>query len=100
MLPDHRLEETLRNGQVAMGRHQDVDDLAELIDRPVHVAPHAGDLHVGLIHEPAVADGVAAGPGAPDEQRGEPLHPPDDRDVVDVDPRSARSSSTSRYDSP
>ena len=38
-----------------------VDDLAELVDRAVHIAPPGGDLHIGLVHLPAVADGVAAG---------------------------------------
>jgi hypothetical protein len=32
-----------------------VDDLAELVDRPLHVAPLAADLDTGLIHLPAVA---------------------------------------------
>jgi hypothetical protein len=40
-----------------------IDDLAELVDGAVSVAPPAGDLHVGLIHVPAVPDGVPAGPG-------------------------------------
>ena len=63
-----------------------VDDLPELVDRAVHVAPPAGDLHIGLVHLPAVTDGVAAGPGSLGQQRREPLDPPVDRDVVDLDP--------------
>jgi hypothetical protein len=62
-----------------------VNDLAELVDRAVHVAPPAGDLHIGLIHEPAIPDQVAAGSGGVGQQRREPLHPPVDGDVVDLD---------------
>ena len=40
-----------------------VDDLPGLIDRPVHVAPAAGDLHIGLVNLPAVTNGMPAGPG-------------------------------------
>jgi len=79
----------------------DVDDLAELVDRPVHVPPCATDLDVGLIHEPAVADGVSTGSGGFDEQRREALGP--SGDVIDVDTslgehflgRTARSAGTS-----
>jgi len=45
---------------------------------------------------PAVADDVAAGSSGLGELRSEPMHPPIDRDVVDLDPSLARSSSTSR----
>jgi hypothetical protein len=62
-----------------------VDDLAELVDRAVHVPPLASDLHVGLIDLPAVDDGMAAGPGGLGQQRRKPQHPPIDRDVVDLD---------------
>ena len=51
---------------------------------------------LGLVHEPAVTDGVPARSGRPGQQRREPLHPPVDRHVVDLDARSVRSSSTSR----
>jgi len=34
---------------------------------------------------PAVANSVSAGPGRVGQQRGEPLHPPVDGDVVDLD---------------
>src|SRR6266511_3038083 len=63
-----------------------VDDLPELVDRAVHVAPSAGDLHIGLVDLPAVTDGVPARPGGVGQQRREPLHPAVDRDVVDLDP--------------
>jgi hypothetical protein len=64
---------------------QDVDDLAELVDRAVDVAPAAGDLHVGFVHLLAVPDQVAAWPGGVGEQRCEPLHLAVDGDVVDLD---------------
>jgi hypothetical protein len=73
-----------------------VDDLAVLVDRPVDVAPRAGDLDVGLVHEPMTTDGVAARPGRLDQQRSEPL---DCRNRVTWSTsilRSARSSSRSR----
>jgi hypothetical protein len=45
-----------------------------------------GDLDVGLVDLPAVTDSVPTGPGSLGEQRGEPLNPPVDGDVVDLDP--------------
>jgi hypothetical protein len=65
--------------------HEHVDDLPELVDRSVHIAPPTRDLYVGLVHLPAVTDRMAAGPGGLGQQRREPLHPPVDRDVVDLD---------------
>jgi hypothetical protein len=59
---------------------------SELVDCPVHRPPLPGDLHIGLVCLPAVADGVAAGPGGLGQQRREPLNPPIDGDVVDLDP--------------
>jgi hypothetical protein len=41
-----------------------VNDLPELINRTVDIAPLARDLHVGLIDLPAVTDGMSAGPGS------------------------------------
>ena len=52
----------------------------------VDVAPAPGDLHIRLVRLPAVADGLAAGPGCVSQQWREPLHPSIDRDVVDLDP--------------
>jgi hypothetical protein len=71
---------------VALWGDEHVDDLAELVDRTVDVAPPTGDLCVALIGLPAVADGVAAGPGGIDQQRREPLDPAVDGGVVDLDP--------------
>jgi hypothetical protein len=78
-----------KNRRAALAsRHLDehVDDLAELVDRPIHVPPPAGDLHIGLVHLLTVTHGVAARPGGLGQQRCEPLHPPVDGDVVDLDP--------------
>jgi hypothetical protein len=76
-----------KNRRAALAsRHLDehVDDLAELVDRPIHVPPPAGDLHIGLVHLPAVTDHVPARPSSLGQQRREPQHPPVDRDVVDL----------------
>lgn len=64
---------------------QHVDDLPELVDGSVEVDPLAADLEVGLIHEPPIARGVPAGSCRVDQQRREPLHPPDDRDMIHLD---------------
>jgi hypothetical protein len=55
---------------------------SELVDCPVHRPPLPGDLHIGLVCLPAVADGVAAGPGGLGQQGRESLNPPIDGDVV------------------
>jgi hypothetical protein len=78
------LEEPVSGARVATCGDEHVDDLAELVDRPVDVAPRAGRPDVGLVHEPAVADGVSAGPGRLGQQRREPLDPPVDRSVIDL----------------
>ncbi len=62
-----------------------VNDLAVLVDGPVDVAPDAVDLHICLINEPAVADGMPSRPGRVDQLRREALHPPEQRDVIHVD---------------
>jgi hypothetical protein len=54
------------------------------IDRPVDVALYAGDFDVGLIDEPAQPHCVAARSRGV-EQRSEPLHPPKQRDVINLD---------------
>jgi hypothetical protein len=81
----HRLEESGGGGDVASLRHQYVNDLVVLIDCPVHVPPHTGHPHVGFIDEPAVADAVTAWPCRVDDERGEALHPPVNRDVINLD---------------
>jgi hypothetical protein len=82
---DGPLEEAAGSPPVTLDGDKDIDDLAELVDGAVDIAPPASDLHVGLIHLPAVPDGVPAGLGGLGEQRREPLHPPEDGDVVDLD---------------
>ena len=54
-------------------------------NRPVQVAPPAGDLHIRFVNTPAVSGGVPEGPGRLGEQRGEPRHLAEERGVVDVD---------------
>ncbi len=63
------------------------EDLAELIDRPVHIPSAARHLHVGPVHEPTVTDRMAARPRRVDQARREPLHPPVHGHVIDLDPR-------------
>ena len=85
MVRSARRRRTGARRQCRAGRDVDVDDLAVLVDGPVDVAPAAGDLDVGLVDEPAVADRVAARPGRVGQERREALHPPVDGDVVDLD---------------
>ena len=59
---DGLLEEPTRR-RVALVGHEHVDDLSELIDGTVDVAPAASDPDVGLVNHPASADTVSAGPG-------------------------------------
>jgi hypothetical protein len=81
-----RVGEELAGGrQFLLFGDQDVDDLAELVDRTVQLGPPAGDLDVGLIDEPSIARGVSAWPGCVDEQGREALHPAEHANVVDGD---------------
>jgi hypothetical protein len=81
---DGSLKEPTSSLRVAPTGHEHFDHLPELVDRAVHLPPLAGDLHLGLVHEPAVANGVPARSGSLGQQRCEPLHPPVDRHVVDL----------------
>jgi hypothetical protein len=63
-------------------RRVHVDDLPELVDRPIQVDPPSGHLDVGLVHMPAVPDSVPAEPGRIRQQWCEALHPPVHGDVV------------------
>jgi hypothetical protein len=83
---DHALEEPSGCPDVAPRGDEHVDDLAELIDRSVHLPPLAGDLHLRLIHEPAISHRMPTWPGRLGQLRRAPLHPPVDGDVVDLDP--------------
>ena len=69
----------------SVGDHLAGSALPVLVDRPVDVAPHPVDLDVALVDEPAVARRVTAEPRGVGQQRGEPLYPPEDGDVVDLD---------------
>jgi hypothetical protein len=62
---DGPFEEAAGSGCVPTCGHEHIDDLAELVDRPIDVAPAVGDFDVGLIDLPAVADRMPAGPGGP-----------------------------------
>ena len=70
---------------IASSGQVDVDDLAELVDGSVQVTPHAPDLDLGLVGQPAITDGVATWTRRLHQQRSEPLHPPVDGHVVDLD---------------
>jgi hypothetical protein len=61
------------------------NDLSELVDRSVNVAPVTGDLHIRLVDLPAVADSMAARLGGVGQQRRKAEHPPVDSHVVDLD---------------
>jgi hypothetical protein len=93
-------EESASGRQIPILRDEDIDDLAILVDRAVQIDPTPGDFDVSFIDEPAIARRVPAGPGRIDQQRSKSLHPPVDSDGSTVTPRSASSSSTSRYESP
>ena len=80
----HHLEELGGRGDVASLRHKHIDDLAVLVHRSVHVPPHSGNSDVRLIHEPPVADTVAAWPSRLDDERREALHPSVDGDVINL----------------
>ena len=83
---DGSLEEPAGGLGVAPRGDKHIDDLPELVDRSIDVAPLSGNLHVRLVHLPAISHAMPAGPGGVDQQRREPQHPPLDRDVVNLDP--------------
>jgi hypothetical protein len=67
------LEEPAGSGRIAPRGDEHVDNLPELVDGSVDVAPLAGYLQVGFVDLPAVTDGVAAGPGSLGKQGREAL---------------------------
>jgi hypothetical protein len=71
--------------QIPFLGHQRVDDLPILVDRPVQIDPAPRDLGVCFVNEPTITGCMPTGPGCVDEQRGEPLNPAVDRDVVNHD---------------
>ena len=84
-VPQRAGEEPAGGRQIPLLRDQHVDDLPELIDRTVEVDPPTGDLDIGFIGEPAIAQSVSARLGCVDHQGREALYPAVDRDVVDGD---------------
>jgi hypothetical protein len=82
---DRPFEEAAGRLRVAPRGDEHVDDLPELVDGPVDVPPLAGDLHIRLVDPLAIAHGVPARPGGVGQQRREPLDPPINGDVVDLD---------------
>ena len=82
---DGGLEEPGGGWGVTPHRDVDIEDLAVLIDRPVDVPPAARNLHVRLVHEPAVTATMTTRPGGVDQEGSEALHPPEQRYVVDLD---------------
>ena len=73
-----------RGSSPSGGQH--VDDLPELVDHAIDIAPLPGHFDVGFVELPAVTEGVPAWAGSLSQQRCEPLHPAVDRNVVDFDP--------------
>jgi hypothetical protein len=82
---DGTVEEPSGRHRVTAWGHEHVDDLPELVDRAVHIAPLARDLDVGLVDLPATPDRMAAGAGGLGQQWREALDPPVDAGVVDLD---------------
>ena len=78
-------EESAGGREISFLRYQDVDDLAELVDRPVQVNPPSGDFGVRFANKPLVARDVPAGSCRVDQQWGEPLYPPVHAHVIDGD---------------
>ena len=76
-MPQCAGEEPAGSRQIPLLRHQHVDDLPELVDRPVEVDPPPSDLGGGFIDEPPITRAVSAGPGCIDQQRCEALYPPE-----------------------
>ena len=79
------LEERSGCGDVGASGDENVDDLAVFVDRPLHVAPHAGDFDVSLIDEAPPADRMPTRSRRVDEQWRETLNPPKQRHVIDID---------------
>jgi hypothetical protein len=84
-VPQRVGDEPAGGRQIPLLRHQHVDDLPDLVDRPGEGDPPPSDLEVGFIGEPAISRAVSAGPGCVDQQRCEAVYPAIDRDVLDGD---------------
>jgi hypothetical protein len=77
-------EENPGSGQISLTGQPHVDHLPVLVDRAMQIRPSPGHLDVCLVDEPSVAGYVPPRPRCRDELGREPLHPPVNRDVVDV----------------
>jgi hypothetical protein len=73
-------EEPAGGRQLPLFGRQHVDDLAELVDRPLQIGPASSHFDVGLVHEPPIPAGTSTGPRRVDQQQSKSLHPPEDRD--------------------
>jgi hypothetical protein len=93
VVPNGPLEEAPGGPRVPPCGHEHVNNLVE---RAVDIAPLAGDVGIGLFDLSASPDGLSAGSGSLGQLQREPLHAAVDDDVVDLVPRSASNSSTSR----
>ena len=82
---EHSDKEPSCGGDIPPGRHQNVDDLAVRVDRPVYVSPHTSDLHIRVVDEPADTGCVSLRADGLDGQTGEVLDPAVQRDMVDLD---------------
>jgi hypothetical protein len=71
---------------LATRREEHIDDLAELVDGPEQVAPGPTHLEIGLVHVPSIPQDVLSSPGSLGELGREPLDPPVNAHVVDLDP--------------
>jgi hypothetical protein len=78
-------KESASGRQIPLLGDQHVDDLPILVDRPIQIDPATGDFDISLIDIPLITRRVPTGPGRINQQRGEPLHPPIDRDMIDLD---------------
>ena len=85
VVADRIREEPARSDAVAAFRHVQVDDPAMVIDGAVDLVPHARRLHIGLVDEPVVTDGISVRVSCVDQYRCEALHPSEQRDVINLD---------------
>ena len=81
-----RADEELASGrEIPFLRDEDVDDLAELVDRAVQIDPPPGHFDICLINEPSIPGRVPAGSCCANHQRNEPLHPAIDGHMINAD---------------
>src|SRR5208337_111945 len=101
VLPSQRFgQKAFCCGRVLLGREEKVEGRAGRIHRTIQVAPLALDPDVGLVHPPTVVGRVEPRAKTSFHFRGVTLHPSLQTVTWSTkSPRSARRSSTSRYDS-